>query len=469
MAHPLNELKQKHLEAKAAFKALLDTHLAASSAADRGFTDQEKADQKAAEAKVGDLAEKLAAAEKSLELEKADAGKSGRVKVEAPNFEKDPKRGFRSQREFLMQTMANSGLRDKGQVNDERLKMLAVVDKDDKAAGGEVAYMLPQAFTPKFLSAAGADEQGEYDDRYGGLTLQKTMAPGFLQLGFEGDPTAGRTQAVPMQTPSVGILARTDKDHTSSVSGGFTVTRKPETVAGNPSRMTMEEVTLKATSMFGFAYATEEIITDSPLSFVAIIDGGFRDQFAHALLAEKIRGVGGNEYLGVLTALSASTLGPTISIAKETNQAVATLVAQNAIKMRARCWGYGNAIWIANHDCYPQLVTMNIPVGVAGQLVYQQSMVEDRPDMLLGRPIFYSEYPSTVGTQGDLILGNWSQYLEGLYQPIQSAESVHVRFVNHERTYKFWLRNAAAPWWKTAMTPHKGANSLSPFVVLDAR
>jgi predicted phage gp36 major capsid-like protein len=63
---------------------------------------------------------------------------------------------------------------------------------------------------------------------------------------------------------------------------------------------------------------------------------------------------------------------------------------------------------------------------VAGQLIYQQSMQEDRPDMLLGRPIFYSEYPSTVGTQGDLMLVNASQFLEGLYQPLQSAESIHV-------------------------------------------
>ncbi len=119
-------------------------------------------------------------------------------------------------------------------------------------------------------------------------------------------------------------------------------------------------------------------------------------------------------------------------------------------------------------DVFP-VAELSIAVGTGGALIYQQSVIEGRPDMLQGRPIFYSEYPATLGTQGDLILGNWSQYLDGLYQPMQSAESVHVRFVNHERTFKFWLRNAGAPWWRTALTPQQSSTKLSPFVLLDTR
>jgi len=55
------------------------------------------------------------------------------------------------------------------------------------------------------------------------------------------------------------------------------------------------------------------------------------------------------------------------------------------------------------------------------------------------------------------------------YYQRQSAESVHVRFVNHERTFKFWLRNAGAPWWRSALTPNKSSVTLSPFVTLAAR
>ncbi len=384
--------------------------------------------------------------------------------------EDDSKKGFKGHQDFLRTVMSNRGATARENVADERLRALAVFDGDDEMAAGEIAFMLPVAFTPRSLrAAAGSDEQGVYDDRYGGFTVTPTFLPGMLQLGFEGDPTSGRTQPLPMASPTVEMVARVDKDHTSSVAGGFTVSRRPETAAQTASRMEMEKVTLKASSLFGFAYATLELLNDSPISFIAVIRSGFDDQFAHHMLDEKIRGLGGSEYQGVLDALDASSKGPTISIGKKTGQKAATIVSENVINARAQCWGYGNAIWIANHDCYPQLAVLSVAVGTAGVLIYQQSVREDRPDMLLGRPIFYSEYAATLGTQGDLILGNWSQYLDGLYQPLQSAESIHVRFDAHEKAFKFWLRNAGAPWWRSALTPQQSSKKLSPFVVLDTR
>jgi HK97 family phage major capsid protein len=247
------------------------------------------------------------------------------------------------------------------------------------------------------------------------------------------------------------------------VSGGFTVSRRAETASQNATRMQMEQVTLQANSLFGFSYATEELLTDSPISFAAIVEAGFRDQFAAHLLNEKINGNGDSEYRGILNC------GATVSQAKESNQIANTIVTANVTKMRSRCWGYGNAVWVANHDTYPQLSTLSVGVGTGGSLVYQNSVVEDRPDMLLGRPIFYTEWAATLGTVGDIMLLNMSQYLEGTYQPLQSAESIHVRFLNHERAFKFWTRNAADAWWRTALTPAKSSITLSPFVTLATR
>lgn len=469
------ELRAALAKAKVDAISLIDKHQEAAATAGRGFTAEEKDAQKAAQERVKAQAELIEAEEQKLSLEASDSAKraaagEGRVEVKAPNSDKDPRRGFASHRDFLSAVMASSGLRDRSEVADERLKPLATFDKDDRVAGGELAFMLPLAFTPPSIRATvGSDEHGVYDDSRGGFFVGKTRLPGLLQVGFEGDPTMGRTQGVPMATPTVEIPARADKTHTTSVSGGFTVARKAEAAAAAASRGQFELVTLKATSLFGLSYITEELLTDSPQSFMALVDAGFRDQFGAYMLNEKLRGTGADQFLGVLTALSASSLGPTISVAKESGQVADTIVAANVMKMRSRCWGYSSAVWIANHDTYPQLATMSIGVGAAGALVYQQSVVDDRPDMLLGRPIYYSEYASTVGDQGDIILGNWSQFLEGIYQPLQSAESMHVRFVNHERTLKFWLRNAGAPWWRTAITPAKSTATLSPFVVLDAR
>jgi HK97 family phage major capsid protein len=96
-------------------------------------------------------------------------------------------------------------------------------------------------------------------------------------------------------------------------------------------------------------------------------------------------------------------------------------------------------------------------------------MAEDRPDMLLGRPIFYTEFCQTLGTVGDLVLGNWSQYLEGTLQGPDFQESIHVRFTTNERTFRVTVRNDGQPWWKTALTPKKSTITLSPFVTLATR
>lgn len=351
--------------------------------------------------------------------------------VRADGFTKDPKKGFKSPREFLM-AVFDAGVR--GGTNDPRLRHLAV----------------------------GSDEQGTHDNSYGGFLVPEGFSPDVLTISPEDDPTTGRTTEIPMDTPSIKIPARVDETHTTSVSGGLTVSRREETGTASGSRMTFRQIQLEAYSLFGLAYATEELLTDSPISFVALLEQGFAQQFAHHMLQEKLFGTGAGEYMGVINSPCL------ISVAKEGSQAADTILYENVIKMRARCWGYSNAIWLANHDTLPQLMQINTSATNAMTPVWQPSSQEDHPDILLGRPIFFSEHPKTVGDQGDLILGNWGEFLEGLYQPLESEESIHVRFINHERTFKFWIRNAGAPWWKAALTPQNGA-TLSPFVVLDAR
>lgn len=462
----LQKLQNQKAEKVAKMRAIND---AADKDSDGVLSEAQTGEYKTLEAEIARLNETIAAEQRLREHEAsapatASAPANGTRVTATERAEKDAKRGFQSHKDFLTAVIENSGVASREQVADERLRPL-VVSGDSR--GEPVAYLMPRAFNPSFLAAAGSDEQGGYSDPYGGFAVGKTFLPSMLQLGFEGDPTAGRTQNVPMATPTVELLARVDKNHTSSVSGGFTVARRPETVAPSSSRMEMEKVTLKASTLMGLAYATEEILVDSLISFIAIIDAGFRDQFAYAVLREKLFGLGGNEYRGIVDA------DATVAVTRDTSSRV---LGTDVITMRSRCWGYGDSIWIANHDVYPQVIRLGAAAYDAqgatplsgSNALYVQSIQEDRPDLLLGRPIFYSEFAETLGTKGDIILANWSQFLEGIYQPLQSAESMHVRFLNHERAFKFWLRNAGAPWWRAALTPNQSSTTLSPFVVLAA-
>jgi hypothetical protein len=101
--------------------------------------------------------------------------------------------------------------------------------------------------------------------------------------------------------------------------------------------------------------------------------------------------------------------------------------------------------------------------------MWQMNALSDHADVLFGRPAYATQYCNVLGSVGDIMLVNWSQYLEGLYQPLRSDESIHVRFFNLERAFRFYERNCGAPWWRSALTPAKSTNTLSPIVTLAAR
>ena len=425
-------LMQKKAELTKQARGILDA------AGPDGLSPEQQIEYDQVKAKLEQVNASIAACEEQMERERQmeavpSLSRSHKVSVGDHGFESDPKGGFMDHRDFL-QAVMDAG---SGRKFDIRLK--------------------------RFQATQGSDEQGVYSDPYGGFLVPGSIAPGVLSLQPEDDPIAPLVTRVPMRTPMVKFNARVDKNHSASVSGGLTVTRRPETQDGTPSRMQFEPIEMNAHELFGLAYATESILVDSPESFIAILSAGFRDEFAGHAIDERLNGTGAGEFLGVMKS------GCLITVNKEGGQAADTVVTENIDKMSARCWRYNRAVWLANPTTKPQLMGLVRAVGTGGApVLYYMPSQGNGPDILLGRPIFFSEYCAALGDKGDLLLGVWSEYLEGLYQGLQQAESIHVRFISNERTFKFWLRNDGQPWWKTALTPKNG-DTLSPFVTLQAR
>jgi len=312
--------------------------------------------------------------------------------------------------------------------------------------------------------AAGSDEQSGANNAYGGFLIAPAFRPDLLMVGAESDPSAGLVQDIPMDSSIVSIPARVDKDHSSSVSGGTTVTRRPETVAATSSRAEFEQVKLEATGVFGLTYVSEELLRRSAISITALLQRGFQDEFQSHMLNEKMTGTGNGEFEGINNAPCL------IAVAKESGQAADTINGTNIIKMRARVWNYARSIWLANHDCYVQLASAHIAGTNGDVFLLAPGNGVDVPDTLLGRPIYFTEYSQTLGDQGDLSCWVPSEYLVGTeVDGPQQAESMHVRFENHERTFKFWVNNAGRCWWRSALTPKNSTATLSPIVQLAER
>ncbi len=317
----------------------------------------------------------------------------------------------------------------------------------------------------KRKNTVGGDEAKVSNNPDGGFLIPPTFMPGVMVTdpqALQAD-TGKLTRNIPMDTSVVYINARVDKNHSSSVSGGFRIYRREEAATVTPSKVQFEQIKFEANSLMGIAFATEEILTRSPSSFAALIQTGFDDERISKLNYERLWGTGVGEFVGIMNSPAV------ISVDKEGSQTADTIVGANITKMRARIWGYNNAVWMVNQDCYQQLISLHITGTKTDVFLFNPARGIDIPDTLLGRPVMFDENMATLGDKGDIALINWREYLEGQLGGSSFQESIHVRFVNNERAFRFVIYNAGAPWWRSALTPKKSSTTLSPFVTLAVR
>jgi hypothetical protein len=86
-----------------------------------------------------------------------------------------------------------------------------------------------------------------------------------------------------------------------------------------------------------------------------------------------------------------------------------------------------------------------------------------------GRPMLPLEQAATLGTVGDIALLDLSQYILIRKGGIDAQESMHVRFLYGERTFRWTQSIIGKPKLTSPLTPYQGASTTSPFVVLATR
>jgi len=253
---------------------------------------------------------------------------------------------------------------------------------------------------------------------------------------------------------------------TGSRWGGVRVYRIAEAATVEASKPKFGRMEIRLEDLMGLCYATERLLRDAT-ALESYITDAFTEEFGFVVDDEIIRGSGAGQCLGILNS------DALVTVPKEAGQAANTIVAENIFKMWSHCWARSrpNAAWFINQDVEPQLHGMSISVGTGGVPVYLPAggLSQSPYATLYGRPVIPIEQCETLGTVGDIILADFSQYLLVKKANLESAASIHVRFVYNERVFRFILRINGQPKWKTALQPYKGTNSLSPFVALATR
>lgn len=417
--------------------------LEAIKAADRLPTEEESEELSAIEAKAGEAATLVEQIEAQMDLERAFSvpadSVSGVISGGTPATDRhgNPWESFGHQ----LQAIAEAG--KPGGNTDVRLFM-----PSQKAA--------PQG--------GGTHQGGE-----GGFLVQQQFSSEIYRRMYETAVLAGLTTPIPIGEGQNGLsvpyIDETSRA-TGSRWGGVQVYRANEGDTVTASRPKIGLMETKLEKLMGLAYATEELLQDAS-AMTAIYNQAFTEEFAFKLDDEIFRGTGAGECLGIKNA------DATVTVAKETGQAAATIVFENIVKMWSRMWARSrfSAIWVINQDVEPELLNLGITVGTGGTPAYlPPGGLNDAPyGRLFGRPVIPIEHCDTLGTVGDIALIDLGQYQVIDKQGTQFAQSMHVRFIYDEMTFRWTMRVNGQPKWKTALTPYKGSSTKSPFVLLATR
>lgn len=323
--------------------------------------------------------------------------------------------------------------------------------------------------TDNRLVRAAATGSGETVPSDGGFLVQQDFATEMVRNVWETGEIASRVRKVPIGPMSKGLkmnaIAESSRA-TGSRFGGVQVYWVDEGGAATPSRPKFRQIELNLQKLMGLHYVTDELLADST-ALTAVSQQAFTEEFTFMYEDSVMNGSGAGSPLGYMNS------GALVTVAKETGQVAATLQVENIVKMWARMLARSrrNAVWLINQAIEPQLFTMGITFGTGGQAVYMPAGgISGSPfATLMGRPVIAVEYAADLGTKGDIQLVDLSQYLSIDKSQMEQASSMHVRFVNDEMTFRYVWRVNGQPLDDSAITPFKGANTLSPFVTLAAR
>lgn len=339
-------------------------------------------------------------------------------------------------------------------LGEQMMDVMAMTTGTDMRAKSAAAERYQQV-----VNASGASTGIDSD---GGYLVETDKAADIATTAIQTGVFSSRCSQQPIgpNADSYSYLAGDDRDRSDGKINGVAVYRKGEAdEMANSGKAKLKERELRLEDLYGLVYVTNRMLRDAP-AMAAYTKRVLRQQLAFKLDYEIWEGTGAGECLGI----TKSALP--VTVAAEAGQTAGTIVAENVTKMLARFKGnLRNAAWFVNQDCLSQFPLMTI----GDTPVYAPNFRGNPFGALFSLPIVPVEFCETLGSLGDIVLADWSEYLLITKGGVEEAESIHVKFLTDETAFRFIMRNYGQPLHDRPITPLKGSNTLSPFVMLAAR
>jgi len=312
-----------------------------------------------------------------------------------------------------------------------------------------------QRGTLKTCTASGQSEQVEED---GGYLIDSMFSRTLIEREMSQMVLATNATRIPIGVGFNGIkynglsdYDRRDGHHAVNVYWTGEACEK------TASKAKFERRSLDLEKLAGIMYCTDELLQDEP-ALEAMTAMWYGREFGYSIDYSVLRGSGTAQPLGILNS------NALVEVARHVAGAVdATDIASLYSRMFPP--SIARAEWFVSSSVLPSLIGMTIgnqPVWLSGGTIANAPY-----GTLLGRPIRVLESASPVGTIGDILFADMSQYLIVEKGGVQAQSSLCVRFIYDETCFRYVRRLNGHPLWSRAIYPNQGALEISPFVVLE--
>lgn len=296
----------------------------------------------------------------------------------------------------------------------------------------------------------------------GGILLDPTLSATLIKPIHDEGPFSNDATKLPVGNNSnSGWINGVDETSraTGSRWGGIQGFRLAEAATKTASKPTFRRISWELKKYAVVIIATDELLNDST-QFNTICYEGSKEELSFMLNDDILNGGGLGGPLGIMQS------GALVSFARlDANKIQGTDISAMWQRMSPR--SKANAKWYVNSETAPQLDAL-FAVGSTAVLFpyagYNQAL---GVRTLYGKPIIETEFNAALGTIGDIVLADMSQYL--LWEDaggVKDSVNMYLYWLTDETAVRFVMRTDGKPNIAAPLTPYKGTLTKSPFVAL---
>lgn len=294
------------------------------------------------------------------------------------------------------------------------------------------------------------------DGTSGGIAVPDVYNPMLRQIEPSAAIVRPRATIFPAgSTPDAELtMPALNQGSSANMYGGVAVAWTAEGGTKPETNAKLREVTWRAHEVAGHIVVTDKLLRNWSAA-TQFLDKQLRGALLAAEDVAFLTGNGNGKPQGILGAAC------TVAVNRTT---ASTVKYADLVAMEANLNEDSPAVWVVAKRAIPKLRLME---DTAGQLIWQDNARTGGVPTLLGREVVTSFRSPALGSKGDVMLCDLSQYCIKEGAGLQIAASPHVYWTQNKTVIKAFMTVDGAPWLDGKLRQEDGQD-YSPFVVLDA-